>query len=70
MKEKIDRLKAILSEMDIPSARRTDEALQSLQDLRWLDRNMFSRNQQHPHFSEASRLIAELLSNSGQRSIW
>lgn len=70
MNEKIERLKTLLSDMDIPPARRTAEALQSSQDLRWLDRNMFSRNQQHPHFREASALIAELLSLAGQRSIW
>ena len=59
--EKRGRLMAILATMDIPEGRRTDAALREPQHLRWLSRNMFIRNLQHPQFQEAEALLRELL---------
>lgn len=61
MKEIRDRLVAILATMDLPPARRTDEALQEMQHLRWLSRNMFIRNSQNPRHEEAEALLKQLL---------
>lgn len=61
MKEIRDRLVAILATMDLPPARRTDEALTEMQHLRWLSRNMFIRNSQNPQHEEAEALLKQLL---------
>ncbi len=61
MKDVRDKLAAILATMDVPPARRTDEALTEMQHLRWLSRNMFIRNSQHPQHQEAEALLRQLL---------
>mgnify|MGYP000874458602 CR=1 FL=1 len=61
MTEKHSRLASLLSQMDIPEGRRSLEALQEPQHLRWLSRNMFIRNSNHPSFHEADTLLRELL---------
>jgi hypothetical protein len=52
-----ERLKSILSRMDVPETRKTD--------LRWLLRNLGIRNKNHPDFLEAMGLIGAILSNKG-----
>lgn len=51
----MDRLTEILSQMDIPDKRKDD--------FRWLLRNLFIRNAEHPNFEESLVLIKERLLN-------
>lgn len=59
--EERNRLVEILARMDIPDGRRSPEAVQEAQHLRWLTRNMFIRNGQHPDFKEAEQILRRLL---------
>lgn len=51
----------ILDTMDIPKMRKD---VTDVSNLRWLSRNMFIRNIEHPRFVEASRMVDEALANS------
>ncbi len=47
------RLNELLETMDVPKSR--------FADLRWLTRNLGIRNEKHPNFLEARRLIVDAL---------
>jgi len=64
--EERSRLVELLSRMDIPDGRRSPEGVLEAQHLRWLTRNMFIRNRQHPDFKEAEQLLRKLLQAGGQ----
>lgn len=49
---KLEKLRTILSTMDIPQGRMADH--------RWILRNLAVRNREHPNFSEAIGLLKEL----------
>lgn len=66
--EQRNRMVEILSTMDIPEGRRTEAALRDPQHLRWLNRNMFIRNSNHPQFAEATALLSALLKSGTQTS--
>ncbi|HMW90796.1 MAG TPA: hypothetical protein PLC15_02370 [Candidatus Obscuribacter sp.] len=59
--EERNRLVELLARMDIPDGRRSPAAVQEAQHLRWLTRNMFIRNGQHPDFNEAEQILRRLL---------
>lgn len=46
----------LLEGMDVPKAR----MVMTDANLRWLNRNLFIRNSEHPSFSAAVKLIADL----------
>jgi hypothetical protein len=52
-----EQLKEILGSMDVPQAKLN----LSDGDMRWLGRNIGVRNQEHPRFREAVRLLYDLL---------
>ena len=53
-----ERLKEILSTMDIPESRRD---INSAPNLRWLSRNLAINNGAHPDAGEALLLIRDLI---------
>lgn len=53
MKTKQDRLSEILDTMDVPKFRR--------KDLKWLNRNIWIKNDEHPDIDECCNLINDLL---------
>lgn len=52
------RLREILETMDLPFLRKV---VASIYDLKWLNRNLISRNNRHPDFEEAMKIIVDLL---------
>lgn len=61
--ENKERLKELLSTMDIPNNRREI----NLGNLSWLTRNVAIRNRNHPDFKEAWSLIVKLLKKEMKR---
>jgi len=53
-----DKLKDLLSTMDLPKNRKTKL---SLENLRWLQRNIFIRNGDNPNLKEAQNIINKLI---------
>lgn len=52
MNEHEERFQILTADMDIPEMRR--------RDYRWLSRNLSIRNQDHPNFREAYKLLRHL----------
>lgn len=60
----MDRLITILLTMDVPRqmvSKLCAEGVKDGYDLRWLGRNLFTRNRSHPDFPEAVKIIRDLL---------
>jgi hypothetical protein len=57
-------LKDILSTMNVPEMRRD---ISNASNLRWLSRNIFINNPDHPRLYEALRIIERLLIMKGVR---
>ena len=60
-----ERLRLLISTMDVPEGRKTNI---TVQDIRWLSRNLGVRNSQHPDFSEAMNIINSILRNGNYYS--
>lgn len=52
IEEQLKRLEELTNKMNIPSFRKTS--------IPWLDRNMATRNSDHPNFQEAREIVDEL----------
>lgn len=58
-------LKFIISTMDLPENRKD---LTQITNIRWLDRNIFFRNRNHPDFNVAVSKIKQILLNNRGRA--
>ena len=58
-----ERLTEILSNMDVPEAKREI----NLGNLSWMTRNLAFRNKNHPNFKEAWSLIVKLFKEEMKR---
>lgn len=53
----VSRLESLLKHMDVP----VNRSRVNFNNLRWLDRNLWIRNEGHPSYKEASSLIKQCL---------
>jgi len=57
-KQDIETLRRLISSMDLPDWRKTQD---TPHNLRWIARNMGIRNSGHPNYQEARQILARLL---------
>ena len=58
--EKLNKLKELLATMDVPD-NRIRRNLFKTSSIRWLNRNLRIRNNEHPQLTEALELIKSLM---------
>jgi len=56
--KEFDNLHKCFSGMDLPDHRKM---IKTLDNLKWIDRNMVVRNSKHPKYTEAKAIIHRLL---------
>lgn len=67
--EKLAHLKLLLASMNVPEYYKDQTGDLTVADLRWLDRNLYMRNAEHPLYRETSIHIEQMLAEYGVKSL-